>query len=580
MSDYHISKTTASNWQRLQTDHENRLVQRANKTRSQRRVAALGYLTKDRAYKLLDCVDNAEGTVPDILYTVCRAMLVAKGIWEKDHVQRAMSEYTEAYRLLPLQLPDDLLRSDDEDVAGFLYQSLISEGERNRTGQYYTHRRVVADMLGGLTLSDGERFLDPCCGSGAFLLGVKACSPEQLYGYDINPVAVMMARTNLLIKYGDREFVPQVYCRDFLADDDKPQSSFDYVYTNPPWGADKQKKYPFWPISSGERASMVLVKALSWLQPHGQLGCLLPMALLKIGIHRRVRHFLLHSTTISHISLHAGRFDGVFTGFFSIGLSPQPCLQQHYTVTDELGDFHVSLTDDQRRQGRLVTTRQSAVDQSVVAKMEALRHDDLTHSQWALGIITGNNKELVRPRPAAADEEPVFTGRQVQPYVLSSPSAYIRFAPQAFQQCARETLYRAPEKLLYRFIADHPVVAYDNRQRLCLNSANVLIPCVDGLSVKSVCALLNSSLYHYYYKQRFWDIKVLKGNLQQLPFPQLTAEQDAWLSMQVTMAAESAAAVKASAKSINTFVYELFGITPEEQAYIERRLQSKKRKRP
>lgn len=570
MADFHISRATASNWQRLQTNSLGRLTKRANKTRSGRRIVALSYLDTCESQRWYDSIASVNGNVGDIIYTACRAMLQGKGLWQQPHVQRAMEEYSRQYTVLDIDLPADLMNSDG-DVLGFLYQSLITEGERNRTGQYYTQQPVVADMLDGLTLHDGESFLDPCCGSGAFLLGVQTTAPEQLYGYDINPVAVMMARTNLLIKYADLVFEPHVYCRDFLADADQTATgteprAFDYIYTNPPWGADKQRKYHFLPIPSGEKSSFVLFRALSLVKPTGRVCCLLPTSLLKIRTHRDIRSVIIGTATIVRISLYAGRFDGVYTDFFSILLSPGACTRQTYIVSNGKQRYNVTLTDRQQQQGHIAVMRQSATDHAIMAKMEALRHDDLTHSQWALGIITGNNKEKLHASPSAPDEEPVYTGRQVQPFVLNAPSHYIRFAPGEFQQCAREALYRAPEKLIYRFIADHPVVAYDDRQRLCLNSANVLIPAVDGCSVKSVCALLNSSLYHYYYKQRFWDIKMLKGNLQQLPFPQLTAEQDAALSALVSK-------TPVALPALNAFVYTLFGITPEEQTHIEQALQ-------
>ena len=152
--------------------------------------------------------------------------------------------------------------------------------------------------------------------------------------------------------------------------------------------------------------------------------------------------------------------------------------------------------------------------------MEALAHDTLTHSLWALGIVTGDNQHKVK-KEKTEGLEPVYTGKQVSAFRLEAPTSYLLFEPKSFQQCAKETFYRASEKLIYRFIARYPIVAYDDQQRLCLNSANILIPQLDTISVKSAAALLNSTLYRYYYSVKFPDIKVLKSNLQALPFPNL-----------------------------------------------------------
>ncbi|MDE6377256.1 MAG: hypothetical protein K2K72_00760, partial [Duncaniella sp.] len=159
----------------------------------------------------------------------------------------------------------------------------------------------------------------------------------------------------------------------------------------------------------------------------------------------------------------------------------------------------------------------------------------------------------------------------VSPFLLENTGSYISFEPAAFQQCAREEYYRAPEKLIYRFIAKYPVVAYDDRQCLCLNSANILIPQLDGISIKSVAALLNSSLYHYYYSTKFSDIKVLKGNLQELPFPLLTHEQDRDLSDLVTEIQQKSFTPEMQQRLDQT-VFSIFEISPTEQTQIQAKL--------
>lgn len=203
--------------------------------------------------------------------------------------------------------------------------------------------------------------------------------------------------------------------------------------------------------------------------------------------------------------------------------------------------------------------------------MESKKHDDLTHSHWALGIVTGDNKNKVK-KDMADGLEPVYAGKQVSPFKLQEGSSFIQFAPESFQQCAKEEFFRAPEKLIYRFIAKYPIVAYDDKQCLCLNSANILIPELDGISIKSVAALLNSSLYHYYYTIKFSDIKVLKGNLQELPFPKLTKSQDELLSNLVTSIQASSYSEKFQ-KELDETVYSLFKITPAEQQQIKSRIQ-------
>ena len=572
-----ISKATEYNWKKLNSNSAEKLTKRANKTQSKKRVIATSYLDYAPANQLLYIVSSIEASVGDIMYSLCVSFLKYHNIFDKRNVQAFISQYTN-HRLIAISVPERVW-DENNDVLGFIYQSLITEGDRNLTGQYYTNQKVVDYMTKKKSLVDGETFLDPCCGSGAFLLSVQTNTPECLFGFDINPIAVMIAGVNLLVKYAEKDFVPQVYCLDFLkknlfeSERENIPFGFDNIYTNPPWGADKNgfyiSSYP--EIKSKERSSMVIVESLKRLNSNGNFYFLLPTSLLKIKNHSDVRKYILSNTSIQKIDLYSDRFDGVFTDYFSINLSRASTNNQKYIVSTGDETINIVLSESERQSGTIVVEQLTEIDKSIIRKIESRRHDDLKHSQWALGIVTGDNRNKVK-KEMATGLEPVYTGKQVMPFRLREESSYISFAPESFQQCAKEDFYRAPEKLIYRFIARYPIVAYDDKQCLCLNSANILIPELDGISIKSVAALLNSSLYHYYYSIKFSDIKVLKGNLQELPFPKLTKCQDEMLCNLVS-SVQSFDFSEDYQRELDETVYSLFEITPTEQEQIRLRIQ-------
>ena len=572
-----ISKATEYNWKKLNSDSSEKLTKRANKTQSKKRVVVNSYLDFAPANLLLSKIMQTEASIESIMYSLCISILEFHNILDKDNVVKFISQFNNC-ETINIDIPEGTW-SRNNDVLGFIYQSLITEGERNLTGQYYTNKKVVEYMLGDKCLEEGETFLDPCCGSGAFLLSVQTTTPENLYGFDINPIAVMIAGTNLLVKYSNQDFYPNVYCIDFLKKDIFDTSRqdipfrFDNIYTNPPWGADKEGVYTknFPEIKSKERSSMVIVEAVKRLKKNGNFYFLLPSSLLKIKTHNDIRKFILSNSAIKRIDLYSERFDGVFTDYFSIKLSINQTDSQSYVVSTGKETRNIELSNTDAKSGVIVLERLTHIDDSIIKKMESKKHDDLTHSQWALGIVTGDNKNKVK-KDMADGLEPVYTGKQVSPFKLQEESSFIQFAPESFQQCAKEEYFRAPEKLIYRFIAKYPIVAYDDKQCLCLNSANILIPKLDGISIKSVAALLNSSLYHYYYTIKFSDIKVLKGNLQELPFPKLTKSQDELLSNLVTSIQSSSYSEKQQ-KKLDETVYSLFNITPTEQQQIKSRIQ-------
>ncbi|GAH47821.1 unnamed protein product [marine sediment metagenome] len=97
----------------------------------------------------------------------------------------------------------------------------------------------------------GAKVLDPCCGSGNFLVGIikyllsqdltkreKFESINRVYGFDINPISIFISKINLLflLKEEISEIKLNLYTLDFLF---QPRSElkdqFDLVIGNPPW---------------------------------------------------------------------------------------------------------------------------------------------------------------------------------------------------------------------------------------------------------------------------------------------------------------------------------------------------------
>jgi len=132
------------------------------------------------------------------------------------------------------------------DVLKGLYQGLVDPQSRHDLGEYYT-----PDWLAELTLMKieytGGRLLDPSCGSGSFLFAaarrlrniaklsksklVRAVI-ENIIGIDVHPVAVLMAKANLILSLKEEianypeEINLQIYMADTLmTGEDKSKSA-------------------------------------------------------------------------------------------------------------------------------------------------------------------------------------------------------------------------------------------------------------------------------------------------------------------------------------------------------------------
>jgi hypothetical protein len=118
-----------------------------------------------------------------------------------------------------------------EDVFRTLYEFLVEPSVRRQLGEYYTPIWLVEMMLSEFDLS-GKVVLDPFCGSGTFLIKAfhekvkRGEDPErsltEVVGFDVNPLAVAVARVELVLAYKrasgkEPENPPHVYHVDTFA---------------------------------------------------------------------------------------------------------------------------------------------------------------------------------------------------------------------------------------------------------------------------------------------------------------------------------------------------------------------------
>ena len=555
-----ISKATQRNWDKLKNGRTDRLTRRANKSRSQKIITPEGYVMAASLPRFVEELKEAYYPINDLIFSLCVAYVEHNKVNEANK-SRFFEEYTH-YQRIDLDIPRQILKNRQDDWIGFVYQSLTAEGHRILKGLYYTKPVIVNEMLSDLRILNGEKLLDPCCGSGIFLLKVQHAEMEQLYGIDNDPLAVMIAKANLMVKFNESNVYPQIYQMDFLlhATSALGDLRFDYIVTNPPWGTEKGKLHASEIIQSKEKASLFFTESFKFLNQNGIQHFLLPTSILKIRVHSDLRRFVTHETRIESLKCYRERFKGVFTDFISLKVSKKPVFDKQnylvYGINNEVSRKELVVRDDDFYPIPTLNDR----DEAIISKVERLRHDDLSHSQWALGIITGNNSKVLKDRPRKG-LEPIYMGKDISKYSLKNASRYIKYNRADFQQCAKDEFYKAKEKLVYKFVSSRLCFTYDDKQRLFLNSANILIPELEGMSVKTVLAFLNSSLFNFLYVKRFNDLKILKSNLSSLPFPKITSKQDQQLAALVDHALNGD---KDAPKEIDRVIFALYGFSLEE----------------
>ncbi|MCM1102258.1 MAG: SAM-dependent methyltransferase [Clostridium sp.] len=176
-----------------------------------------------------------------------------------------LEELLAAYRT-DLSVEELAGRSCGDDIRQ-IYEAMIPREIRHALGEFHT-----PDALAERTLTEALQYVrrplarlriaDPTCGSGTFLMQAirmkrrAGCGPEEIldsvYGFDINPLAVLAAKTNYLLAMADllrgtQKVRLPVYKMDILrlaesVSGDLENVSmawqndlFDVVIGNPPW---------------------------------------------------------------------------------------------------------------------------------------------------------------------------------------------------------------------------------------------------------------------------------------------------------------------------------------------------------
>ncbi len=406
------------------------------------------------------------------------------------------------------------------------YESSLSDSYRNKEGIYYTPASVVSNLFSAP--EDDIRnasFCDPCCGSGNFIVRALELGfqPQNIYGYDTDPVAVEITKARIYKLSGYKS--PHIKLADFLdITAGQGHAGFDFIYTNPPWGKKIRKKtraaigLRLKAGNSTDTCSLFFFACLKYLKDNGVLGLLLPESFFNIAVFEEARARALR-LSIERLIDYGRVFKGLMTKAQALALKNRPPVSHARISCELMGAFyHRSMASFAGNPKSILNLHCDTQAARTLQHLWSIPHITLKNrAAWGLGIVTGNNKKFIRSKPAKG-YIPVYRGADILRGRLKPASGFIPADMDLYQQVAPLQFYEAKEKLIYKFISDRLVFFYDDRQRYVLNSANMLIP--DNtfpVPARVLAELLNSDVMNWVFAKLFSTRKILRGDLESLP---------------------------------------------------------------
>ncbi|MDO4289571.1 MAG: N-6 DNA methylase [Eubacterium sp.] len=217
------------------------------------------------------------------------------------------------------------------EVIGEIYEACLQRNHKKHQGIFYTPR-VLADYMAGLCIdaTRAQRVLDPACG-GASLLGavydkIMAAAPEDkraqkhqwlmqegLWGIDMDPVAALVARLILVLKWDTYVYPKNIFVGDALVAGRERLGSekFDVIIANPPYIGHKEvdadymqglkQRYGAVYKNKGDLSYCFFAMGLECIKAEGRMVYLTSRYFMEAYNARSLRETLAHRIKIERI---------------------------------------------------------------------------------------------------------------------------------------------------------------------------------------------------------------------------------------------------------------------------------------
>ncbi len=208
--------------------------------------------------------------------------------------------------------------------------------------QYYTPKEIATFMVNLVPLRKTTKALDPCSGSGDFMVGLLSRGTKEglnelvknIACWDVDPDATTLSQINMIL-HGDGR--TEVKNKDSLEEVKESSDTLDVIITNPPFGKNTKHNNIGYRLPTKESGKLFVERCLTLLKSEGVLVIILPTGYLDNPTDKFLRDYMLDNARIVGVIRLP---DGVFKCSGSGGKTSILVLEKR-KETSKLGNYNI-----------------------------------------------------------------------------------------------------------------------------------------------------------------------------------------------------------------------------------------------
>lgn len=192
------------------------------------------------------------------------------------------------------------------DVISSQHELEIDKTQKKDFGIFYTDYSLAYNMIKEIDIKKDSIILDPCCGTGVFLIAAKKLGYNKIYGCDIDNNAIKMCNANAInAKKCDTIFNDVKNVLNVL----NLNKNVDCIIGNPPYAVLNNNnckcidKRIFDEIKNNGNNLFIgsIIQSINMLNPYGILSYIIPKNFLHVESYKNLRKYILKKFDILEI---------------------------------------------------------------------------------------------------------------------------------------------------------------------------------------------------------------------------------------------------------------------------------------